>query len=213
MLFFSPAWFFDPKSNLLGCDFYTAPSGEGIRVFTAATCCDNLRAPACAGALAGCKLRTMSTTPEIFAFEKDFAGALYCIPMVVRRKLDVCGVKVSLKQWNRFELEEREQLVAQNCETPHQVDEYTRYVAQLIETRTHEPAQFMAKDAGAEWNDMQSVPQRVIDYSHERAIAPPTLAQWTALTPLQRFAIFKLTRPGHSNENFLPAMREFGLIA
>lgn len=155
----------------------------------------------------------MNATPEIFTFEKDFAGALYCIPMVVRRKLDVCGVKVSLKQWNRFELGEREQLVAQNCETPNQVDEYTRYVAKLLETRTNEPAQFIAKDAGAEWNDLKSVPQRVIDYSNERDVAPPTLSQWTTLTPLQRFAIFKLTRPGHSNENFLPAMREFGLIA
>ena len=166
-----------------------------------------------ASVLPGATIAPMSTCSEIFAFEKDFAGALYCIPMVVRRKLDVCGVKVSLKQWNRFALEEREQLVAQNCETQGEVDEYTRYVAKLIETRTNEPAQFVAKDAGAEWNDTKSVPQRVIDYSNERDVTPPTLAQWTALTPLQRFAIFKLTRPGHSNDNFLPAMREFGLVA
>jgi len=25
--------------------------------------------------------------------------------------------------------------------------------------------------------------------------------------------LFKLTRPGHTNENFIPAMREFGLVA
>ena len=46
----------------------------------------------------------------------------------------------------------------------------------------------------------------------ERDVTPPTVAQWAALSPLQRFAIFKLTRPGHTNENFEPAMREFGLI-
>jgi len=28
---------------------------------------------------------------------------------------------------------------------------------------------------------------------------------------LQRFALFKLTRKGHGNRNFLPALREFGL--
>jgi hypothetical protein len=154
----------------------------------------------------------MNTSPEIFQFEKDFAGALYCIPMVVRRKLDLSGVKVSLKQWNRFALDEREQMVAQSCETPGEVDVYSRYVVSVIENRTNEPAQLLERDAGAEWNDAQSVPQRVLDYSIERDVRPPTLAQWAALTPLQRFAIFKLTRPGHSNENFVPAMREFGLI-
>lgn len=154
----------------------------------------------------------MSTSSEIFQFEKDFAGALYCIPMVVRRKLDLCGVKVSLKQWNRFALDEREHMVALTCETPNEIDAYGHYVVNVIENRTDGPAQMLERDAGAEWNDAKSVPQRVVDYSIERDVHPPSAAQWAALTALQRFAIFKLTRPGHSNENFVPAMREFGLI-
>lgn len=154
----------------------------------------------------------MTTTSEIFQFEKDFAGALYCIPMAVRRKLDLCGVKVSLKEWNRFTLDEREQMVAQSCDTPSEIDDYGRYVVGVIENRTSGPAQLLERDDGAEWNDTKSVPQRVVDYSIERDVTPPTPAQWAALTPLQRFSIFKLTRPGHTNENFEPAMREFGLI-
>jgi hypothetical protein len=154
----------------------------------------------------------MNTTSEIFQFEKDFAGALYCIPMAVRRKLDLCGVKVSLKQWNRFALDEREQMVEQGCETAGEIDDYGCYVVAVIENRTSEPAQLLERDDGAEWNDTNSVPERVVDYSIERDVTPPTPAQWAALTPLQRFSIFKLTRPGHSNENFEPAMREFGLI-
>lgn len=154
----------------------------------------------------------MTTTSEIFQFEKDFAGALYCIPMAVRRKLDLCGVKVSLKQWNRFTLDEREQMVAQSCDTASEIDDYGRYVVGVIENRTSGPAQLLERDDGAEWNDTKSVPQRVVDYSIERDVTPPTPAQWAALTPLQRFSIFKLTRPGHTNENFEPAMREFGLI-
>jgi hypothetical protein len=31
------------------------------------------------------------------------------------------------------------------------------------------------------------------------------------LTPLQRFALIKLTRSQHENNNFLPALIEFGL--
>ena len=153
----------------------------------------------------------MSHSPEIFDFELDFAGALYCIPMVVRRKLDRCGIKVSLKQWNRFALEEREQLVAQGCETREEIDAYASGVARLIETRTPDAPQFMDKDLGLEWNDSANVPSRLVEYANNLEVFPPTLEQWAALTPLQRFALFKLTRPGHSNDNFLPAMREFGL--
>ncbi|MGB0562374.1 MAG: nitrate reductase associated protein, partial [Spirulinaceae cyanobacterium] len=38
-----------------------------------------------------------------------------------------------------------------------------------------------------------------------------SLTQWQALRPDQRFALIKLSRPGHENRNFLPAMQEFGL--
>jgi hypothetical protein len=155
----------------------------------------------------------MTSNPQIFAFETDFAGALYCIPMVVRRKLDQCGVKVSLKQWNRFALEERERLVAQGCETPEEVEFYGGYVVSLIQARTQEPAELVNRDPGRDWNDTTLVPARLIDYANNLNIRPPSLQQWTALAPLQRFALFKLTRPGHSNDNFIPAMREFGLLA
>lgn len=155
----------------------------------------------------------MNTDSTIFKFETDFAGALYCIPMAVRRKLDLCGVKVSLKQWNRFSLEEREQLVARECNTPQETDAYQREVAHLLETRAGDTPQFLDRDAGTEWKDTSAVPQRLIDYCQERDVPAPSLAQWATLSELQRFALFKLTRPGHTNENFIPAMREFGLIA
>lgn len=155
----------------------------------------------------------MANDSTIFGFETDFAGALYCIPMAVRRKLDLCGVKVSLKQWNRFTLEEREQLVARACDTREETDAYQLEVAHLLETRAGDVPQFLDRDAGTDWKDTSGVPQRLTDYCQERGVRAPSLAQWAALTELQRFALFKLTRPGHSNENFIPAMREFGLIA
>ncbi|WP_295460612.1 nitrate reductase associated protein, partial [Synechococcus sp. UW140] len=34
-----------------------------------------------------------------FYFEADFVTSLRCIPMAVRRKLDLCGCKVKLKHW------------------------------------------------------------------------------------------------------------------
>jgi hypothetical protein len=40
----------------------------------------------------------------------------------------------------------------------------------------------------------------------------PSQHLWAGLTPLQRFTLLKLTRDGHDNENFVPALREFGLL-
>ena len=37
-------------------------------------------------------------------------------------------------------------------------------------------------------------------------------AQRHALSPLQRFTLVKLSRAKHDNVNFVPAMREFGLL-
>ena len=36
--------------------------------------------------------------------------------------------------------------------------------------------------------------------------------QWKTLTQLQRFALLKLSRPGHESKNFIRAVKEFGLI-
>ncbi|MEM6714613.1 MAG: nitrate reductase associated protein, partial [Cyanobacteria bacterium P01_C01_bin.147] len=35
--------------------------------------------------------------------------------------------------------------------------------------------------------------------------------QWADLSPLARFALCKLSRPGHENRNFLSALYEFNL--
>jgi len=38
-----------------------------------------------------------------FQFEKDFVeDGIRCIPMMVRFKLDACGIKLRLKEWSKF---------------------------------------------------------------------------------------------------------------
>ena len=39
-----------------------------------------------------------------------------------------------------------------------------------------------------------------------------TAQQWKELSPLQRFALIKLSRRGHENRNFYPALQEFKLV-
>jgi hypothetical protein len=154
-----------------------------------------------------------SPYPGVFRFEVDFGGSLRCIPMSVRMKLDQAGIKLSLKQWNRIPPAERRELVERSCETAAETHAYREYLAKVIESHTRSPVEFVAVEASPPWADGGAVPERICEWARGVGVAPPTMRQWAALAPLQRFALFKLTRPGHSNENFLPAMREFSLLS
>jgi hypothetical protein len=127
-------------------------------------------------------------------------------------KLDQTGIKMSLKQWNRLPPAGRRELVERPCGTVEETAAYKDLLVSQIEAHTRTPVEYASIDASAPWADPTAVPQRVREWAHGLGVAAPSTEQWTALTPLQRFALFKLTRPGHSNENFLPAMREFSLL-
>jgi hypothetical protein len=154
----------------------------------------------------------MTKSDTIFDFETDFAGSLYCIPMCVRLKLDICGIKLSLKQWNRIPEAERRKLIEEPCDLRAHIDAYRAVLIQLIENWTSSAPEEVEMDPAPPWADASCAPARLVAYSAAQGVPPPSQAQWGSLSPLQRFALFKLTRPGHSNDNFIPAMREFGML-
>jgi len=148
---------------------------------------------------------------HFFQFEQEFVDSLRCIPMQVRYNLDTCGVKLKLAQWNHFSLEERQQLADLPCQTPVEVEAYRHFLNQLICDRTQTTASALEVDPDPAWLNQEAIPETVQVKATElgRAIAP---SEWASLTPLQRFALIKLSRSGHENSNFLPAMQEFHLI-
>jgi hypothetical protein len=150
--------------------------------------------------------------PGVFGFEYDFGGSLRCIPMSVRMKLDHSGIKLSLKQWNRIPPPARRELVERPCSNATETEAYKRYLIALVEAHTRTPVEYAPLDAAPPWADAGVVPERISLWARSVGVAPPSSEQWAALSALQRFALFKLTRPGHQNENFLPAMREFSLL-
>jgi hypothetical protein len=147
---------------------------------------------------------------QFFQFEADFVESLRCIPMQVRFKLDTCGVKLKLHQWNQFEERDRQELVDLPCETDSEVKDYRAFLHQLIEARTGEMATDLAVDLNPAWNDAKQVPESVQTKAGEQEIEI-SVTRWEMLTPLQRFALIKLSRSGHENSNFFPAMQEFNL--
>ncbi|MBI1361276.1 MAG: hypothetical protein GC155_13445 [Alphaproteobacteria bacterium] len=148
---------------------------------------------------------------QIFEFEADFAADLRCIPMIVRLKLDRCGIKLSLRQWSRFTSADRAGLMTMRCDTDPETARFRNAVVRLINERSGDSVKCLPVEANPPWTRIDFVPCRIVQHAANIGIEPPSLAAWSSLSPLQRFALLKLTRDNHDNENFLPAMSEFGL--
>ena len=148
---------------------------------------------------------------EFFQFESDFVESLRCIPMQVRFKLDTCGVKLKLHQWNKFSEPDRHQLVETPCNTNEEIEKYRSQLHELIQQRTGETASDLPIDPNPVWNDAENIPDSVQMKAQEVGVEVQR-SQWETLTPLQRFALIKLSRSGHENSNFFPALKEFHLV-
>uniref|UniRef100_UPI0018D31425 nitrate reductase associated protein n=1 Tax=Gluconobacter thailandicus TaxID=257438 RepID=UPI0018D31425 len=146
----------------------------------------------------------------IFGFERDFADTLRCIPMSVRMKLDECGIKLSLRQWSRFNYEDRYELCYRSTESDTN-ETYCHFLEELIRTRANEEPVYLTQAQSIEWKDGRSVPICLQKQVIEKALPPVRPEKWRTLTPLQRFSLIKLCRSGHENHNLPAALKEFDL--
>ncbi|BAT51316.1 hypothetical protein NOS3756_02390 [Nostoc sp. NIES-3756] len=147
---------------------------------------------------------------DFFQFEADFVDSLRCIPMQVRYKLDTCGIKLKLSDWNHMTQAEREALVELPCSTETEIQAYQDYLQQLIIKHTGTPPTTLPIEPEPAWLNSNTIPNSIQDKAQEIGINI-TLSHWVSLTPLQRFALIKLSRSGHENKNFPKAIAEFHL--
>lgn len=146
-----------------------------------------------------------------FIFEADFVeDNIRCIPMIVRFKLDACGIKLKLGEWSKFKEDEKRQLAELPCVTDQEIFSYRKYVQAVVLIRASHVASTIAIEAEPSWANLEMVDDDVQEKASEFGWYI-TLEQWQSLSNLQRFALVKLKRPGHENRNFPVAMKEFGI--
>jgi len=160
----------------------------------------------------------MSTSPNnpaqdtvFFEFEDEFVQDLRCIPMVVRFKLDTCGIKLKLDQWHQFSEDEREQFVFQPCSSTDEIEDYREFLQDLIFMYTESEVAEIPVDDNPPWLNTEVIPSDLIEKAKACDVTI-SLQQWQNLSPLQRFALIKLSQPSHESKNFLPALKEFQLL-
>jgi hypothetical protein len=154
----------------------------------------------------------LATSPaRLFKFEEEFMeGGIRCIPMMVRFKLDACGIKLKLPDWNKLTLPERTHLATAPSKTEEEIFNYRKHLQQLVLGRTGKEATDLPVERNPPWAMLDNLPdalqEKLKEYNWNIS-----LKHWKALIDLQRFVLIKLSRPSHENKNFAKAMKEFGL--
>lgn len=155
-------------------------------------------------------MKTETITPFFFAFESDFVESLRCIPMIVRYKLDSCGIKLKLPEWVKISVEEKTKLAFLPCYLDSEIVQYGEFVKELVWKYANHEASLLT-NVDDSWNELNTVPEEVQQKTVEWNCPFLILKQWIELDTLQRFALVKLSRSGHEGKNFPRAMREFGI--
>jgi hypothetical protein len=146
---------------------------------------------------------------RIFAFEADFSGDLRCIPMAVRRKLDLAGVKLKLTHWHGLSEAERRDLLA----WPDSTDELNalrRWLLNRSADLPQGPARAIDPLRSAAWLQGGAIPDVLLESCRQLGVTLRA-ERWSQLDELERFALVKLCHPGHEHRNLPRALEEFDL--
>jgi len=134
-----------------------------------------------------------------FHFEADFVTSLRCIPMAVRRKLDLCGCKVKLQQWLELSEFDRKEILMWS--------DYPEELVKLAQRLANCSSKMLIKDQET-WQNTDQIPKDLSCSCIEIGKQIPSLEQWKALDELERFALIKLSHPGHEHRNLASALTE-----
>lgn len=145
-----------------------------------------------------------------FAFEADFVGSLRCLPMAVRRKLDLAGVKLKLVQWLALDPAERQRLLDWPDDAPS-LAALRHWLLERSAALPEGPARPMAPAVDCSWQQSTAIPAELQASCSQLGL---TLRPggWATLDELKRFALVKLSHPGHEHRNLPRALAEFGLL-
>ena len=145
-----------------------------------------------------------------FGFEADFTGDLRCIPMAVRRKLDLAGVKLKLQHWSELGEAERQELLTWGDDGAAIEALREHLLARTADLRAGQ-AKDLPRPNGEPWQQSEQLPA-VLAASCTQLGLELRQSGWADLNELQRFTLVKLSHPGHEHRNLPRALKEFGLL-
>jgi hypothetical protein len=140
-----------------------------------------------------------------FAFEEDVHTSLACVPLAVRRKLDLAALKISLAGWQMLTRPERLALCHLPVDTKEDIAVYQEVLAGFAARASVRltPLEGSPTDRSA-WS-AEAVAVRLKD---RLGGAPFDAARLRALDEESRYALFKLADPKRDIQKLRAALRE-----
>jgi len=151
-----------------------------------------------------------SESKRTFGFENEFVSHLRCIPMAVRRKLDLAGVKLKLAHWNKLSQEDREAFLALDVTNAQSAHLFREQLVEAVRAAIGDVPKDLPVPELPPW--MTAEPPDAVRETLLAKDIQLESGRWLQLSELERFALTKLCRPSHESDNLIPALREFGLI-
>jgi hypothetical protein len=146
-----------------------------------------------------------------FSFEGDIHTSLECVPLTVRRKLDLADIKLSLAGWQQLSRAERLCLCHLPVDLPEDLAIYREVLlafCQRADVRWHKLSDPVAESRA--WN-ADKVPAPLREWVRRLNAALDDQA-WVRLDEESRYALLKLTDPKRTPEKLVAALIELGLL-
>jgi hypothetical protein len=145
-----------------------------------------------------------------YPHESDIYPSLSRLPLHVRMKLDVTGIKLSLKDWLAFSVEERVVLCHVPVETEEEKEVFSSYLDFLSRRYCGAPVARTAAMSSSLWDTPHTLPEPVAQKSVPE-IPPVTVEEWQRWKSYQRYALYKTALSQSDPAQFfvvLQALRE-----
>jgi hypothetical protein len=124
-----------------------------------------------------------------YDYEAEFYPSLNRLPLDVRRKLDIAGIKISLKDWLVFGIEERMVLCHMPCDNDEERLVFASFMDFLARKYFGKPTQKIEPLDPAFWTDL-TVPDAVAQRSTAlRQVV--TASEWRHWPAHHRYALYK----------------------
>jgi hypothetical protein len=144
-----------------------------------------------------------------FQFEGDVHQSLDCVPLSVRRRLDLAALKISLAGWQELSRAERLALCHLPTESEADLAVYREVMLAFCAARgvTLKPLPASARA----WDAPEAPPELRARLDELAVALPPAL--WRALEEDARYALVKLADPQREPAKLRAALVELGLAS
>jgi hypothetical protein len=140
-----------------------------------------------------------------FDYEAAYYPNLDRLPLHVRMKLDLTGVKLSLKDWLAFHIEERTVICHLPVDNQDEKQAFREYLNFLSQQYCGAPAKTLPPTEPFLWEISDQVPRPVLEQSggNGKAVA---LKEWMNWASHQRYALYKTAVSRSESEKFFAVL-------